>query len=111
MADWPATLPQVSTRAGHSERERDNVLRSPMGYGSAKLRERTTAVIRDGTRGFFMTDAQKATLDQFYTDNKALTWTWDEGAGVRNYRFLSPPATQEVNCDLWSVAIQVEIIP
>lgn len=111
MADWPPTLPQVSTRAGHSERERDNVLRSPVGYGPAKLRERTTAVLRDGTRGFFMDDAQKSTFDQFYADNKTLEWQWDEGDGQRNYRFLSPPAIQEINCGLWSVAIQVEVMP
>lgn len=110
MATFPIPATE-SLRAGFSERERDNVLRSPMGYGPAKLRERTTAVLRDGTRAFYLSAADKAVVDQFYTDNKALQWDWDEGAGSRNYRFLSPPAAQEISCDLWSVAIQIEVMP
>ena len=110
MATFPIDASE-SLRAGWSERERDNVIRSPMGYGPAKLRERTTAVMNDGTRAFYLTTAEKDTLLAFYATEKALIWDWDEGGGSRNYRFLSPPAAQEISCDLWSVSIQVEVMP
>lgn len=110
MATFPIPATD-SQRAGWSERERDNVLRSPMDYGPAKLRERTTAVMYDGTRSFMLSTVEKDSVLAFYTTEKALEWDWDEGAGSRNYRFLSPPAIQEINCDLWSVAIQIEVMP
>jgi hypothetical protein len=111
MADWPPTLPQTALQNGYGDTQRDNVLRSPMGYGPAKTRRQVTTVIRDGTRAFVLTDAQKATLDAFYESDGALVWTWDEGAGVQNYRFRAAPRYRPVSCDQWSAAVQVEIVP
>ena len=108
---WPGTLPQVSNRRGYAEGERDTVIRSQVGYGPAKLRSRTTAQMYDGSRAFFMTDAQKATLETFYRDNKSVSWEWDEGSGQRSYRFAGPPAYAEIKCDKWSVTMSIEVMP
>ena len=111
MATWPVTLPQVSIRSAWSEQQRDNALRSTMGYGPAKVRLRSTVEIYDGTRGFVMNDAQLATFNTFFDDNQTIPWDWDEGEGLRSYRFIGVPTIRELTCDKWSVSFKLEVMP
>ena len=111
MATWPVTLPQIPLRAGQAEQERDNVLRSAMGYGPAKLRRRTTVRMSDVIDPFILSSAQKATLETFYDDNAAIPWDWDDGNGLRSFRFKAPPAFRELSCDVWAANIQIEVMP
>jgi hypothetical protein len=110
MATFPFGVPQ---RSGYQDREVSNVLRSPMGYGPAKLRQRTTAVLDNVVATFTTDDAGYATMQQFYTDNKTLEFDWDDtlGGGVQVYRFLAPPQYQEVTCDVWRLQVQLERMP
>jgi hypothetical protein len=114
MADWPvAPFPQTPQRAGYDDTEVNNVIRSTMGYGPAKLRQRTTAVLDNIVSVFTLTDADKAVFDTFYTTNKAIRFDWDDtlGDGVQAYRFLGPPRYQEVTCNLWRLQVQLERLP
>ena len=114
MPDWPiAPFPQVPERAGYSEDEVDNVIRSQMGYGPAKLRQRTTAVLNNSTQVFTLTDADKATFEAFYATNKSIAFNWNNtlGLGTQSYRFLAPPRYQEITCDQWKLQVQLERLP
>ena len=111
MSDWPVGLPQVPLRAGYSRMERNTVIRSNMGYGPAKVRNRVITEMHDNVVRFQIDDAQKATLETFYSDNKALEWGWAYPGALVNYRFLSPPAYSEVQCDIWFVTMNVEQMP
>lgn len=111
MADWPNTLPQVPLRAGYQNNLVDTVIRSNMGYGPAKLRQRTTSIMRSGQFQMHLDDAQKLILDQFYDDNMALPWTLAWPAPATQYRFTAPPQYQEITCDLWVVAVAAEVLP
>jgi hypothetical protein len=81
-----------------------------MGYGPAKVRARVTQQMYDATYQFYMTDAQKATLETFYADNKAAQWDWTYPSAT-SYRFMGAPVFTEVNCDLWACQIIVEEMP
>ena len=114
MSTWPiAPFPQTPERNGYADDESNSVIRSPVGYGPAKVRERTTAVLDNIVAQFTLTDAQKATYEQFYADNKTLRFDWDDtlGGGTLEYRFRAPPRYQEVTCDVWKMQVQLERLP
>ena len=110
MATFPFGVPQ---RAGYSDVEVDNVIRSQMGYGPAKTRVRTTATTDNVTAVFTTDDAGKAIMQAFYLANKAIAFDWDDtlGDGTQSYRFLSPPLYQEATCDVWRLQVQLERLP
>jgi hypothetical protein len=114
MATWPtAPFPQTPQRAGYEESEVDSVLRSNMGYGPAKLRQRTTAVLYNSTQVFTITGADKVIFETFYSNNKSISFDWDNtlGLGTQSYRFISPPRYQEVTCNVWRMQAQLERLP
>lgn len=111
MATWPTELPQVPLRQGYQKNLVDTVIRSNMGYGPAKTRQRTTSVMYQGQFQMHVTDAQKDILDQFYLDNMAVSWTLAWPNADTEYRFTAPPQYQEITCDLWAVFIPTEILP
>jgi hypothetical protein len=114
MATWPAApFPQTPERAGYSDSVVDNVLRSSMGYGPAKLRALTTATLDKVSAVFTTDDAGYVVMLQFYATNKAIAFDWDNtlGGGVQSYRFLAVPLYQEVTCDVWRVQVQLERLP
>ena len=113
MSDWPTLFPQTPLRSGYTDSEVDTVIRSPMGHGPAKIRPLTQVPLYNSVQTFTITDAEKATFETFYADNKALRFNWDNtlGDGVQEYRFLSPPQYQEVTCDLWRMQVQLERMP
>ena len=111
MTDWPVTLPQVPLRAGYSRVERNTVITSQVGYGPAKLRNRTTSVMYDLVCPFQIDGTQKATLETFYEDNRTLPWDWAWPDTSVSYRFKSPPIFKEITCDVWAVQLQLEQLP
>ncbi len=110
MATFPLPASR-SLQSGWSERERDDVIRSNMGYGPAQLRRRTSVRMDEGTRAFIVSDAEKITLDNFYDANASVTWDWDEGDGARDYRYMTTPVAEPITCNLWSYRIQIEVMP
>ena len=113
MALWPAAFPQTPERTGYSDDEADNVIRSQMGYGPAKLRVRTTAILDNIVAVFTIDATQKAIYQTFYTTNKSIQFDWDDllGDGLQAYRFLSPPVYREFTCDVWRMQVQLERMP
>ena len=109
MATLPLGTPE---RAGYNETEKNSVIRTPMGYGPDKIRERTKAVLYNSVQNFTITGTEKTTLDAFYKDNKTVRFDWDNGiVGLQDYRFRAPPNYQSVSCDLWRVQLQLERLP
>jgi hypothetical protein len=110
LATFPFTTPQ---RGGYNDAEVGNVLRSNMGYGPAKLRVRTAAVLDNVVAVFTTDDVGYVTMKAFYTDNKSIQFDWDNtlGNGVQQYRFISPPQYQEATCDVWRIQVQLERMP
>jgi len=123
MADpWPPSLPQAPEPTGYVNIERGNVISSPMGYGPAKLRQRSTQALRDVTMHFFLesTGSQDVndpmwTLDNFYTNTleRVLEFDWiDHRTGnPATYRFKAPPSISPYGTALyWDVTLELEII-
>ena len=97
MAVWPASL-QQSFPLETLEVAGDVRLRTEMDVGTAKLRRRSSGVIRRyqiPADRFIFTNAQKATLETFYETTLAggtLPFDWTDpwpGAGLKTFRFLS----------------------
>jgi len=114
MADpWPPSLPQIPLRAGYRNTEKDSTISSSMGYGPAKKRARTIASIRNVNASFWLTQAQVNTLETFYRDYKALTFSWinhlDGSAAL--YRFTSPPSYEPMGGQYFNTKLTLEIIP
>lgn len=119
MSTWPASLPQAPLTTGYSETPRDNVIRSPMGYGPDKTRRRTTSKIVDIGMQLLMTSTQTATLDTFYYDTIAqvgvVDWVHHRLGGSAQYYFTAPPIyvpssyDAEADEDSWLVTLQMEI--
>lgn len=112
MASWPATLPAYLI-GSYSETSPDNVIRSTVDKGAAKLRRRTTANIRRASFSMFLTPAQVATLDAFYLANAALEFDFTNprtGAAVKA-RFTAPPEFGDVTGKNFNCAVELEIMP
>ena len=65
---WPSTLPQVALLDGYGETFPDTIYRSPMEFGPAKSRRRTSAGIRHISWPIILTSAELDILYDFYND-------------------------------------------
>ena len=114
--DWPVSL-DCPLYQGFSQREQSNVIRSPMGYGPAKVRRRTTASIEVVTLTLHLTSTDVLTLEGFYKN------TTEAGSLRFNYenhltetepveaRFTAPPNYRPLAPDMWRAEINMEILP
>lgn len=115
MATWPATLPQQFRQDGYTRAMPDNLLRSSMDVGPAKVRRRTTANVGPTSGQMLLTYAQKQILEDFYRDDLfdgALPFDfpdWDET--VREFRFTRPPSFINTGGDQWMVSLNLERLP
>lgn len=115
---WPATLPSLDVIGQLSLAEADNVIRSSVDVGPAKLRRRTTVAPRPLTMAHpAMTSAQAATFRAFYRDTLsggALAFMMADptpgASGDATFRFRAPPTLRPVATDLWSVSCQLEVL-
>lgn len=113
METWPGTLPDYPNQDGYGRVMKPNVIRSDMGYGPAKMRKRTTANLYQVTMQLWLTQAQLDALDEFYDDNMALTWVWEDFGRnptvTARYRFLAPPAASPLGAIYWAVSLSLEM--
>ena len=116
-ATWPVDLPTTPLSAGYSDVQRNNVIRSEMGYGPAKTRRRSTVYMRDITYQYVMTKAQLTSLETFYTTTlEGGILTYDYPNYINNndttdeLRFKQPPVIQPSGPD-FSVRLFVEVMP
>jgi len=116
MATWPSTLPQSVELKAYSQSNDDQVIRSTMGYGPAKLRRRTTTVIQMVAFSLTLTDAQKDALITFYdttlTGGTAeFDWTDHLNGGTVSYRFKAPVQWTSLGNGRWNATMSMEIVP
>jgi hypothetical protein len=116
MATWPGTLPQLPMHQGFSQRKQSNVIRSPMGYGPAKSRRRTTAAIQVFTASMILTEAQKDTLVSFYDSDAgegSISFSWvDPLMGTNeSLRFTAPIQWSSKGPEVWLAVMNLEILP
>jgi hypothetical protein len=112
MAAWPSTLPAHLINT-FTETPPDNVIRSSVDRGAAKIRKRTTANVRPVSFSMFLTPAQVVALDTFYAANAALEFDYTHprtGAAVKA-RFTSPPSLSDINGKNYNCDVALEIMP
>jgi hypothetical protein len=112
---WPGGLPQSPLLAATKEALADNVVRSPMDTGPAKVRRRATAGVRKMTLESLMTTAQVATLDTFFTTtlldgSLPFDWTSPRTGATVTFMFTGPPDWGTAGAQ-WRVNLPLEIRP
>ena len=115
---WPSSLP-VPLVEGVSYTSQDNIIRSQMDAGVAKIRRRFTAVPEDVSFQLLLTLAQIQTLVDFHdiTLKGVLPFDWiefrkpeaDWGTLV-TYRFKSRPTFVPVHGKLWRATLELELL-
>jgi hypothetical protein len=120
-ADWPVDLPQAPLHAGYAQREQTATLRSPMGYGPAKVRRRTQAAIQPVNASLVLTAAQRDSLLNFYgsiLEGGTLRFNWsdpltDAGSGANDleFRFTAPIQWSSRGPDLYLAVLNLEVLP
>lgn len=116
---WPTTndMPQYFMYSGYAQRRQSNIIRSPMGYGPAKVRRRTTAAIEVVNASSVLTTAQKDDLVTFYET------TLTDGSEAFNHpnnpidgttvemRFTAPIQWSRKGPNSWLAVMNLEILP
>lgn len=115
MATWPATLPAPILNSIR-ESLADNVLRTPMDKGAAKLRRRTTASPDSLAFSLVMTPTQASTLTEFYKVTTVggvdeFDFTHPRTSEAVKARFLQPPSLSDINGVGYRTEVQLEIMP
>ena len=115
---WPSTpgFPQVPLFQGFAQSEKTATIRSPMGYGPAKVRRRTTAAIQPVNISLMLSSADKDTLITFYDvtvrgGSERFNWIDHLKGGAVEYRFTAPIQWSPRSCDLWLAVMNFEILP
>lgn len=115
MAMWPATLPAPSINS-FQETPPDNLIRSNMDKGPAKVRRRTTANVRPIQFTLMLTEAQVAILDTFFNTTvfggaEEFDYTHPRTGDAVSARFVSPPQYMEKEGVVYGASISLEIMP
>lgn len=116
MTDWPATLPCLQM-SGASYTPQDNLIRSEVAAGVAKVRRRFSAVAETFSARVLVNKAQVETLDTFVkvTLKDALPFDMKNyrlpGYPTRSYRFVRRPSYVPVAFDLWEASLELEMLP
>lgn len=113
MVAWPSQL--KPNRQSYKERPAKNIMRSPMDYGPAKVRRRTTSNARPVTFTVFVDKVTANILYDFYVDtliDGSLSFDFTSvltGETVKA-RFTEEPdfSAQET---MWSIAVSLELLP
>lgn len=119
-AIWPLTLPQCPKLSGFSEKVPNNLIRSDMDTGPAKVRRRGGAKPWTCTAPYTVSKAQLAMLQNFVVEtlaNGALCFDWPHPVrndyvrarlvGGSDSIFDASPSTP----DLWQVTLTIEWWP
>lgn len=117
MTTWPSGLPFL--RVGLEDQASDNVLRTDMDAGPAKLRRRWSVDRRFVTGTQYYTGSQRATLETFYGNNDVLEWDHEDpsSGSTSSYRFAGRPSFRLVagndtsTSRLWEASVPLEIMP
>lgn len=117
MATWPATLPAPKLNTLR-ESPPNNAIGTRMDKGPDKVRRRTTANVRPLSFSIELTSALVDTLDDFYTETTFsgvidFDYTHPRTGDPVTARFKpgTPPQYSELEGVLYTVAIELEVLP
>lgn len=115
LIDWPAGVPETPLRAGNRYGYQDNRIRSPMGYGPAKMRRRTTAEVKTLSFVFHWTPAEWAIFTNWYevTLNKVDPFNFVnpyDGLTI-DARFIAEPVVTDHSCRGYRAQVLLEELP
>lgn len=115
MATWPATLPAPALNT-LKEAPPNNVIRTQMDKGPAKVRRRTTANVRPLSFTLRLTPAQVATLDNFFVNTTfsgadEFDYTHPRTGVACTARFVEPPEYAEMEGVIYACGVSLEILP
>lgn len=114
---WPSTLPAPQADNGTAYAGVEEVIRTEMDAGVAKMRPRWSGTAEPFACTLKLSQAQWSTLQAFYatTLKRTLPFDWvDFRSGQPGtYRFLRKPAASYIKgaVDRWLVTLQLEILP
>lgn len=110
MVAWPSDIPV--SKDNYIEEPPNNVIRSDMGVGPAKIRRRTILNVRNVSFTLCLTSSQMTTFDSFYLSNDAIAFDFTNprtNTTVRA-RFRSAPS-YSLDESHWRVGVELEILP
>jgi len=115
MADWPAAFYGCIIKGSFSETPPQNVLRTQMDVGPAKLRRRSTAGVRVFSLNLFLTKAQVATFDTFYvttiqSGSLKFNMYHPRTHVTGEYRIVNQPIYVPIN-EGYDVKVSLELLP
>ncbi len=110
---FPAINPLMQS---YQEMVPDTALRSAMDQGPAKVRQRTTAGVRNITAVYLLTNAQISTLETYYLTTQAggalsFSWTHPRTGSTVTARFKAPPSYSPASGTFYYVTLSLEILP
>lgn len=116
MASWPGTLPDDFLQQGYSETMPNNLIRTQMDAGPAKVRRRSTAAPTLIAGRQTMTETQTEALDTFFKTTTsygadAFDWTDPRTGDSVSMRFINPPKLMPSGGVNWYVDFELEILP
>ena len=114
--NWPSTLPARPSSDGYSETLPNNLIRTQMDVGPAKVRRRTTTTVRRFTLNFYLTQDEVAILKTFYEVTLAygaLAFVFNDPRtqSAINLRIITPPKISHVDGIEYRVEFEAEQIP
>lgn len=114
---WPGSgFPTKFLYDGYSERWAENIVRSNMDVGPAKVRRRSTAGVRRFTCSQVLTKTQVATMQTHYETTCAYgsisTTITDPRTGSSiEVRFVTPPAIVVLANEKYRIQYDFEVLP
>lgn len=115
MATWPTTLPQEFPEDGFNLVLADNVIRSSMDIGPAKIRRRTTSNVTKLTGTLILDTTQLTAFETFYITTISygsvyFTWVHPLTNASCTMRFTEPPSYTPAGGSYTRVDMKLEIL-
>lgn len=112
---WPTTLPDYLLQDAYSDAFPDNILRTQMEVGPAKLRRRSTSTPRKFDGSVWLTSSQHGDLSTFYittTLGGTLRFSWKDpvSRAVAEFRFAAVPSWTTKGAQ-FDVKLSLELLP
>ncbi len=116
MVTWPNALSDKPLVSGMSEVLEDTIIRTEMDQGPDKIRQRSTAGVRNLGIGFILDKEQITTLNEFYLfdlkgGSLSFLYSHPRDNSAINCRFLKPPEYSSINGNYYNVKIKLEVLP
>lgn len=116
MATWPTTLPQELPEDSFSLSLPDNLIRTNMSYGPAKVRRRTTSNVTKVSGQLILSAIDLTAFQTFYVTTityGAISFTFPTHpiTGVScTMRFTEPPKYSPAGGEYTNVSLELEIL-